>query len=187
MRALSVAMTTFYIFTQSKRHSYGLWFATIYKISAITWSDDRRYGVELLFGQCNICLDTTLFNFNISLFWYVRASPCPLFRLRWKSECRGCPTNTIKSNLVPRNFDDNCLECSPGKEVVKQPIPMMAEQTWSRYFVSDKYFAVIWQRQNNAYLVSQILFGWSTCRQSNICWSTQSQSNIWSTCRSNIS
>ena len=44
-----------------------------------------KIGVELLFGQCNICLDTTLFNFNISLFWYVRASPCPLSRLRWKS------------------------------------------------------------------------------------------------------
>ena len=98
----------------------------------------------------------------------------------------GCPTNTIKSDLVPCNFDDDCLECSPRKEVVKQLIPMMAEQTWSRYFVSDKYFAVIWQRQNNAYLVSQILFGWWTYRQSNICWSTQSQSNIWSTCRSNI-
>ena len=36
MRALSVAMTTYYIFTQSKRHSYRLWFATTYKINAIT-------------------------------------------------------------------------------------------------------------------------------------------------------
>ena len=65
----------------------------------------------------------------------------------WFKMCH-CPTNATKSYLVPGNFDDDCLECSPGEEVVEQLIPMVAEQTWSNYF------AIVLQMFNIAQLVS---------------------------------
>jgi len=53
-----------------------------------------------------------------------------------RNKYAGGNTYGAKKNLVPGNFDDDCLECSPREEVVEQLIPMVAEQTCSLIYLA---------------------------------------------------